>query len=135
MQQNFLGFLFSSVLIVISVLPASSACRYSRYNFFFLNDEVNVAITIDNKGGYHASGRVDPRLCNHNFNSGGANSFTGISVVKNPRNGNIQQNTVSNFKYTPKKGFIGNDAYAIKICGTLKGQAGCSTINYNVTVQ
>ena len=60
--------------------------------------------------------------------------FTQADLVRNPGAGAVQKTGNFTFRYTPKAGFRGRDSLAIRICGEIRGNVGCSTINYDIVI-
>lgn len=85
------------------------------------NDTHNISVSCDAKGQ------------NKEFKAGTGYTFTTSTAIRQPRHGKLEVRT-GGFKYNPRKGFSGNDSFALRICATKGGQSGCSTLNYNVNV-
>lgn len=110
----------------VAVLTAAEAkCMIPAGYPFFLdqNDTVTYNPLTDAKG------------CNIYFRAGGAVEFTSASIVSPAKNGKFTQTGAFNFQYAPKVGFKGQDTYSVKVCGKTLAGSGCSTINYQTTVE
>lgn len=110
---------------IVAFAAAEAKCSPpSGYPFFpDQNDTVTYVQVADSKG------------CGHFFRSGGQTAFTSASIVSAAKNGKFVQTGAFNFSYTPKAGFRGRDTYAVKVCGTNRAGSGCSTINYQTTIE
>jgi hypothetical protein len=72
--------------------------------------------------------------CLHKFVLDSGVRLKAASIVRNPKNGSLTQNTPLSFTYVPKTNFAGVDAYAVRICASSQRGSGCSTISYQVSV-
>jgi hypothetical protein len=123
-------FLCAVVFIAAHALPAQSQsqptpnCRTQPFQFYpAQNDTATAVETMDAAG------------CLNQFRAGGKAMFTEASIVSKPHNGTLSQTGGFAFTYKPKVGFKGSDSYSLKVCGTSPQGTGCSTINYQATVQ
>ena len=69
------------------------------------------------------------------FAEGPGYTFTKASTVKGPANGILVKTGRTSFTYLPVGSFTGETSYAIKLCATVHGRSGCSTLNYGVQVE
>lgn len=117
--------LLAGCFSIVVLAGAEAKCSPPAGYPFFVdqNDTVTYVQTADAKG------------CGHNFRSGGETIFTGASIIAPAKNGKFVQTGSFNFGYTPKAGFKGLDTYSVRLCGTNRRGSGCSTINYQTTIE
>ena len=84
----------------------------------------------------HTSGATNGAPCEVTFTSKTI-IYETSSIARAPRNGKLDKKGLVSFIYTPRKGFKGDDVYAIKICGKDdRTQAtGCLTAHYAIEVR
>jgi hypothetical protein len=85
------------------------------------NDTVSRSLACDSKGG-----KVS-------FSPGAGYVFTATTVSRASSNSTVRPFS-HGYTYTPKAGFVGQDSFSMRVCGSRDGQSGCSTLNYNVVV-
>src|SRR5262245_41778197 len=73
--------------------------------------------------------------CAMAFKEGPGYHFTSASFLTPPPHGVLAKTGKTNFLYIPFKDYKGPDSYAIKICATVQGRKGCSSLTYVVDVQ
>ena len=79
--------------------------------------------------------KTDGAECRIAFTSGRL-AYDNSSIVLKPSNGKLDIQQVSQFLYTPKKGYKGKDKITVKLCGTNSlGEKGCATITYDIDVE
>ncbi|MGL4812925.1 MAG: hypothetical protein ACRCXM_14220 [Beijerinckiaceae bacterium] len=115
--------LFIAVALFFSTAPAHTACRFGATNFYFTNDQQTIAVTCDASGG------------NYNYRTGSVIELTALNTITHPKNGKLAPRDGAGLEYRPKAGYRGPDAFTIRVCGTYRGQNGCSYLNYQVSVQ
>jgi hypothetical protein len=112
-------------LVAIAATPAQSACQFSPYSFFpDRNDQVEIQVTTQ-------SGQS----CAMAFKEGPGFKFTSASFLTPPPHGVLAKTGETAFLYLPFDGYKGPDNYAIKICATVQGRSGCSSLIYKVDVR
>ncbi len=111
------AFVFGMVLL--SANSAYADCRSIPYNFNFSANPILEAESV-----------TDGATCTNRFSTRGNVAYTDSSIVRKPKNGNLEHINITSFDYTPKKGFKGKDDYTIKVCS----DKGCATITYKITV-
>lgn len=119
-------FLLAVSFSIAALSAAQAKCAFARGYLFYpdQNDSVTYKPITDALG------------CSFNFQGGGGKwTLTSASVGSPAKNGALVQTGAFNFTYKPKKGFKGQDIYALKICGTGPSGAGCSTVIYETTVE
>jgi hypothetical protein len=115
----------AALLTVASSLPAQSACRFSPFSFFpDRNDQVSIQVTTE-----------AGQSCAMAFREGPGYRFTSASFLKAPPHGVLAKTGATKFLYLPFKGYHGQDSYAIKLCATVQGRSGCSSLTYLVDVR
>jgi hypothetical protein len=110
--------------IVFSALisnDANAACHSAFFRFQF-GSPASTTVTGNGTPCYQA------------FNSGSLGAISEVSLAKRPSSGTVDITGIRT-RYTPKKGFKGSDAFALKVCGTDRASSGCSVLTYNVTIQ
>ncbi|GLS24160.1 hypothetical protein GCM10007874_71810 [Labrys miyagiensis] len=109
-----------AALLMLLPAAARAGCLYKPFDFHpEKNDGVVVDVIVD--GG---------SSCTHNFGEGPGYAFTGLRVEREPENGKLIKTGANRFLYTPDKGFIGKDAYILKICASKGARRGCSTVAF-----
>jgi len=112
-------------VFVMGSLPARAACQFSPYSFFpDRNDHVQIKVTTQTG-----------QSCAMAFKEGPGYHFTSASFLTSPPHGVLAKTDKTNFLYIPFKDYKGPDSYAIKICATVQGRKGCSSLTYVVDVQ
>jgi hypothetical protein len=108
-----------------ALMPARAACQFSPYGFFpDRNDHVQIKVTTQTG-----------QSCAMAFKEGPGYHFTSASFLTPPPHGVLAKTGKTNFLYIPFKDYKGPDSYAIKICATVQGRKGCSSLTYVVDVQ
>ena len=60
-------------------------------------------------------------------------SVTSISLLGQPANGNVKQNSQNLFDYNKNPQFLGTDRFGVKVCGKKSfGTSSCTTVTYQV---
>jgi hypothetical protein len=119
-----------SALIVVPIIlegvtPAGAACHFSPYSFFpDRNDQVQIQVTTETG-----------QSCAMAFKEGPGYNFTSASFLKAPPHGVLAKTGATKFLYLPFTGYKGPDSYEIKICATVQGRSGCSSLIYVVDVR
>ena len=67
--------------------------------------------------------------------SGGASVFRSAAVTAPPTKGTVTESGTMRFRYKPSAGLKGTDRYSIRICGSDRAGAGCSTITHVITLE
>lgn len=112
-------------LIAAGSIPARAACQFSPFSFFpDRNDQVEIHVTTETG-----------QSCAMAFKEGPGFKFTGASFLKPPPHGVLAQTGATEFLYLPFESYKGPDSYAIKICATVQGRSGCSSLTYLVDVR
>ena len=79
--------------------------------------------------------KTDGAECKIAFTSGRL-VYDNSSIILKPSNGKLDIQQISQFLYTPKKGYKGKDKITIKLCGTnALGEKGCATISYDIEIE
>ena len=117
-----------AALIAVFVMgspPARAACQFSPYSFFpDRNDHVQIKVTTQTG-----------QSCAMAFKEGPGYHFTSASFLTPPPHGVLAKTGETSFLYLPFKDYKGPDSYAIKVCATVHGRKGCSSLTYVVDVQ
>ncbi len=71
--------------------------------------------------------------CIHRIRANNTYRFASAAVVSPPRNGTLLAMESFSFRYQPRAGFRGSDAYSVRVCGTRQGA--CSMLMYRMTVK
>ena len=79
--------------------------------------------------------KTDLHGCDLHFIAAGTITFRSAAIVAKPKNGDLRKIAHLEFRYRPKPGFKGNDAFAVKVCGKTPKGSGCSTLHYDATVE
>ena len=61
--------------------------------------------------------------------------FTSAKIVSKPTNGSLHKIAHLEFRYKPRRGFKGNDAFVLSVCGQTEKGKGCSTLHYDAVVE
>jgi hypothetical protein len=117
-------FYFCFFSFVFSASGALADCVTSGTSFYVAqNDGITYDMVVTHDG-----------RCEGGYRSGGT-SFTSATITENPINGTIQTNGISNYIYTARLGFKGQDRFKLRICGKNLAGSGCSIITYNLDVK
>jgi hypothetical protein len=68
--------------------------------------------------------------CIHGYSVGDEMIFDNLFIVQNPKHGKLERLGKLEIGYRPDRGFSGEDAYTLKVCGARYGKKGCSSITY-----
>ena len=112
-------YVFAFVSALLSASFAHADCRTIPYTFNFSANPI-----------LETEGISDGATCTIRFSTRGNVAYTDSSIVRKPKNGNLEHINITSFDYSPKKGFKGIDDYTIKVCS----EKGCATITYKITV-
>ena len=117
--------LFIGVISVIYSSNANAECRgVSVGNFAIASNPVLNSVL-----------KTDGAECRIAFTSSRL-AYDNSSIVLKPSNGKLDIQQVSQFLYTPKKGYKGKDKITVKLCGTNSlGEKGCATITYDIDIE
>ena len=112
-------------VFVMGSLPARAACQFSPYSFFpDRSDHVQIKVTTQTGQSCAMAFKEDPGY-----------HFTSASFLTLPPQGVLAKAGETSFLYLPFKDYKGPDSYAIKVCATVHGRKGCSSLTYVVDVQ
>jgi hypothetical protein len=104
-------------------IDAGAGCTQSNVRFHpYQNDSVESRATLGGSS------------CLHKFTLDAGVQLTATSIVSKPKNGSLTQYASLSYSYVPKTGFVGVDAYSVRICASSQKGSGCSTISYQVNV-
>lgn len=78
--------------------------------------------------------KMDIDGCDLHFISAKNVTFRSAAIVAKPKNGALRKIAHLEFRYRPKPGFKGNDAFSLKVCGKTPAGSGCSTLHYTAKV-
>ena len=79
--------------------------------------------------------RTDMQGCDLHFITRGKVRFTSAKIVSKPANGSLHKIAHLEFRYKPRRGFKGNDAFILSVCGQTEKGKGCSTLHYDAVVE
>lgn len=117
----------AAVLLATCLLPgvARAACQFSPYAFFpDRNDTVDIAVRV-------SAGAP----CVMGFQEGPGYHFTGAHFLSGPSLGILAKTGPTQFTYFTVRERTGADHYEVKICATVRGRNGCSTLRFNAEVE
>jgi hypothetical protein len=80
--------------------------------------------------GYYAG-----TFCTIAFQEGPGYKFSSASFSKAPPHGVLAKTGATSFAYRPFDGYRGPDSYSLRLCATVRGKNGCSTLTYRVGVR
>ncbi|PTW57585.1 hypothetical protein C8N35_11064 [Breoghania corrubedonensis] len=121
-----LVFVFAFGIFLAEGVFASAQARCLTQEFYF-----SVGI---NRGADPIS-TITGGNCEYFFMAGGRSTFTNASVTKKAGHGRFEQIGRFRFRYTPSRGYKGEDHYAMKICGRNLMGKGCSVISFKAIVK
>ncbi|MGL4812927.1 MAG: hypothetical protein ACRCXM_14230 [Beijerinckiaceae bacterium] len=129
-RVTYSSFALAVMMVVLASSPASAACRIMPFEFSPLqNDTRTVLVFCDASGGRLS---LNAGL---NWITAGNAEFTGAKVLRHPARGKLRDADGFSYFYTPNRGYAGKDSYSISVCAKDAGKSGCSTLNFDVTVQ
>jgi hypothetical protein len=105
-------------------MPAFAACDVKGEIFYLHKNDVS-----------RNTAKTDMHGCDLHFISAGKINFRSAAVVAKPKNGSLRKIAHLEFRYRPKPGFKGNDAFSVKVCGKTPNGSGCSTLHYDAAVE
>jgi hypothetical protein len=103
--------------------PASAACDVKGEIFYLHKNDVS-----------RNTAKTDLNGCDLHFISAGKITFRSAAIVAKPKNGSLRKIAHLEFRYRPKTGFKGNDAFSVKVCGKTPNGSGCSTLHYDAAI-
>ncbi len=74
-------------------------------------------------------------VCEQTFHAGGTMMFKRLYVVTRPHQGTLNLREGGYFRYVPKTGYKGTDAFTLRICGEQGGRQGCANLAFDATIQ
>jgi hypothetical protein len=104
--------------------PAFAVCDVKGEIFYLHKNDVS-----------RNTAKTDMHGCDLHFISAGKIHFRSAAVVAKPKNGSLRKIAHLEFRYRPKSGFKGSDAFSVKVCGKTPNGSGCSTLHYDATVE
>ncbi|MEA2950630.1 MAG: hypothetical protein QOJ96_150 [Alphaproteobacteria bacterium] len=104
--------------------PAFAVCDVKGEIFYLHKNDVS-----------RNTAKTDMHGCDLHFISAGKINFRSAAVVAKPKNGSLRKIAHLEFRYRPKPGFKGNDAFSVKVCGKTPNGSGCSTLHYDAAVE
>lgn len=72
--------------------------------------------------------------CDLSFNPYDSEALRDVQAARKPQVGTLKRLSRLRWGYYPKPGYVGPDAFALRVCGEQFGRSGCSLISYDVTV-
>ncbi len=78
---------------------------------------------------------TDSRGCQLNFVTDEKTKFRNASIVRGASHGKLVKTAKLEFVYHPRPGFMGNDQFALRVCGSSPAGRGCSTLDYTATTK
>lgn len=78
--------------------------------------------------------KMDINGCDLHFITSKKTVFRSAAIVTKPKNGALRKIAHLEFRYRPKPGFKGDDAFSVRVCGKTTGGSGCSILHYTATV-
>jgi hypothetical protein len=54
--------------------------------------------------------------------------------VENAQHGTVDLQQGGYFSYTPNRGYVGNDRFVLRVCGTVDGKDGCANMVWSMAV-
>ena len=124
MKKSSIAFFGLSLGLIFSG-SAEANCRIPRFTWGPVGDNLIVKTSANSDGS----------SCRYPMGAGKGTIWEYGSIAKKPKNGELLQENLYTFVYTPKKGFKGKDQYTFKMCGSKLGSKGCVTVDADVTVE
>ena len=124
MRKSILPLALGIISCVVSIDANAGCAGISVGNFAIASNPVLNSVL-----------KTDGAECNIAFTSGRL-TYDNSSIVLKPSNGKLEIKQISQFLYTPKKGYKGKDKITLKLCGTnAMGEKGCATISYDIDIE
>jgi hypothetical protein len=113
--------------IGVVTLPKSALADACAHSF---------ELRLGQEGPWPAHGRTKrDTTCKSWFLSrSGSVVYKRLFRVENAQHGSVGLQQGGFFSYTPNQGYVGQDRFALRVCGTVDGKDGCANLIFNMTV-
>jgi hypothetical protein len=91
---------------------------------------------ITSPGPWMAVGTIKSgTTCPGSFNSSGPMVFKRLYLAAAPQHGSVRLQEGGRYSYSAKPGYVGQDRFTLRVCGSDGGVDGCADIQYNMTME